>query len=79
MKQAQNPSSSQLSAMLLDPAINLMFCHMKQEMDQLKSKLEQAQNDLAAWKFTPDRYNLIGSPSMQLNIFFKVLIHDTGA
>jgi hypothetical protein len=40
--------------MLLDPAINLMFLRMKKEMDICKEKLEQAQNDLAAWKFTPD-------------------------
>ena len=40
--------------MLLDPAINLMFQRMKKEMDVCKEKLEQAQNDLAAWKFTPD-------------------------
>ena len=54
MKRAQNPSSSQLRGMLLDPAINLMFQRMKKEMEQSKEKLEQAQNDLAAWKFTPD-------------------------
>ena len=41
--------------MLLDPAVNIMFQQMKKEMDASKEKLEQAQNDLAAWKFTPDR------------------------
>ncbi len=41
--------------MLLDPAINLVFQRMKKEVDSCKEKLEQAQNDLAAWKFTPDR------------------------
>jgi hypothetical protein len=54
LKQAQNPSTAQLRSMLLDPAINLMFQRMKKEMDICKEKLEQAQNDLAAWKFTPD-------------------------
>ena len=42
--------------MLLDPAINLMFQRMCKEVDSFKEKLEQAQNDLAAWKFTSDRY-----------------------
>ena len=54
MKRAQNLSTSQLRGMLLDPAINLIFQRMKKEMEQSKEKLEQAQNDLAAWKFTPD-------------------------
>lgn len=40
--------------MMLDPAINLMFQRMKKETDICREKLEQAQNDLAAWKFTPD-------------------------
>ena len=44
-----------LRNMLLDPAVNLLFQRMKKEMDVYKEKLEQAQNDLAAWKFTADR------------------------
>ncbi len=56
LKQAQNTSTAQLRTMLLDPAINIMFQRMKKEMDAGKEKLEQAQNDLAAWKFTPDRF-----------------------
>jgi hypothetical protein len=41
--------------MLLDPSVNVLFQKMQTEMGQLKSKLEQAQDDLSAWKFTPDR------------------------
>jgi len=41
--------------MMLDPAVNLMFERMKKEVELCKEKLEQAQNDLAAWKFSPDR------------------------
>ena len=41
--------------MLLDPAVNLLFEKMKGELTETKEKLEQAQNDLNAWKFTPDR------------------------
>lgn len=56
LKQALNPSSAQLQSMLLDPAVNLLFMQMKHEMDTCRSQLEQSQKDLAAWKFTPDRY-----------------------
>jgi len=45
--------------MLLDPAVNLLFMQMKREMDTCRSQLEQSQKDLAAWKFTPDRYCLL--------------------
>ncbi|XP_068756982.1 pre-mRNA-splicing regulator WTAP-like isoform X1 [Montipora capricornis] len=54
LKQAQNPSSIQLRSTLLDPAVNLLFQRMKTDLDSEKEKLEQAQNDLSAWKFTPD-------------------------
>lgn len=54
LKQAQNPSSIQLRSTLLDPAVNLLFQRMKTDLDSEKEKLEQAQNDLNAWKFTPD-------------------------
>ena len=59
LKQALNPSSAQLQSMLLDPAVNLLFVQMKREMDTCRSQLEQSQKDLAAWKFTPDRYRLL--------------------
>jgi len=54
MKQTQTPSANQLQEMLLDPAVNLLFEKMKAELTETKEKLEQAQNDLNAWKFTPD-------------------------
>lgn len=55
LKQQQSPSASQLRTMLLDPAINAMFQRMAKEMDESKEKLKQTQNELSAWKFTPDR------------------------
>ena len=55
MKQAQTPSAQQLQTMLIDPAVNLLFEKMKTELTETKDRLEQAQNDLSAWKFTPDR------------------------
>uniref|UniRef100_A0A2K6UFT2 Pre-mRNA-splicing regulator WTAP n=1 Tax=Saimiri boliviensis boliviensis TaxID=39432 RepID=A0A2K6UFT2_SAIBB len=35
--------------------INLFFLKMKGELEQTEDKLEQAQNELSAWNFTPDR------------------------
>jgi len=54
LKQSQRPSATQLQNMLLDPAVNLLFEKMKGELTDTREKLEQAQNDLSAWKFTPD-------------------------
>ncbi|XP_015268481.1 PREDICTED: pre-mRNA-splicing regulator WTAP isoform X2 [Gekko japonicus] len=55
LKQVQQPSVAQLRSTMVDPAINLFFLKMKAELEQTKDKLEQAQNELSAWKFTPDR------------------------
>lgn len=55
MKQAQTQNSAQLRSMLLDPAVNLVFQRITKEMDESQEKLKQTQNELSAWKFTPDR------------------------
>lgn len=55
MKQAQTQNSAQLRSMLLDPAVNLVFQRMSKEMEESQEKLKQTQNELSAWKFTPDR------------------------
>lgn len=55
LKQVQQPRAAQLRSSMVDPAINLFFLKMKSELEQTKDKLEQAQNELSAWKFTPDR------------------------
>ena len=39
----------------LEPGVNLLFGKMREELQQTKDKLEQAQSELSAWKFTPDR------------------------
>ena len=52
--QNQLPSSYQLEATLIDPALNLMFEKMKSEVESAKTKVEEMQNELSAWKFTPD-------------------------
>ncbi|KAM4625116.1 pre-mRNA-splicing regulator WTAP-like isoform 1-T2 [Polymixia lowei] len=54
LKQAQQPSLAQLRSSMVDPAVNLFFLKMRRELDETKDKLEQAQNELSAWKFTPD-------------------------
>nr|XP_033795803.1 pre-mRNA-splicing regulator WTAP isoform X2 [Geotrypetes seraphini] len=54
LKQVQQPNVSQLRSTMVDPAINLFFLKMKGDLEQTKDKLEQAQNELSAWKFTPD-------------------------
>ncbi|VFV28546.1 wtap protein, partial [Lynx pardinus] len=54
LKQVQQPSVAQLRSTTADPAINLFLLKMKGELEQTKDKLEQAQNELSAWKYTPD-------------------------
>ena len=58
LKQAQSSESSQLHSLMVDPAVNVMFSSMKKQLKEYKEKLEHAQNDLSAWKFTPDRLSV---------------------
>lgn len=51
---SQMPTTHQLETTLIDPALNLMFEKMKSEVDSAKTKVEEMQNELSAWKFTPD-------------------------
>ncbi|XP_022094751.1 uncharacterized protein LOC110981470 [Acanthaster planci] len=48
------PSAAQLRSFLLDPALNILFQRMRQQLDEKTKKLQQATDDMAAWKFTPD-------------------------
>lgn len=50
----QLPTPHQLESTLVDPALNLMFEKMKSEVESAKTKVEEMQNELSAWKFTPD-------------------------
>lgn len=52
--QGQLPTNYQLESTLVDPALNLMFEKMKSEVDTANVKVEEMQNELSAWKFTPD-------------------------
>lgn len=56
MKQTQGRSSVQLRSSVLDPAVNLMYRQMQKEIESLKAKLEQTKGDVAALKFTPERW-----------------------
>ena len=55
LKKSITPNVGALRSTLLDPAVNLIITKMKKELDETKKKLEDTQNDLNAWKFTPDR------------------------
>lgn len=54
LAQNQQPSTHQLESTLVDPALNLMFEKMRSEIETSRIKVEEMQNELSAWKFTPD-------------------------
>lgn len=56
MKATQAPSAAALKSVLLDPAVNILIQKLRQELKTTKGKLEDTQNELSAWKFTPDRF-----------------------
>lgn len=39
---------------LLDPAVNILLQKLKVELQTTRARLEDTQNELSAWKFTPD-------------------------
>ncbi|XP_047552022.1 pre-mRNA-splicing regulator WTAP-like [Lutra lutra] len=55
LTQVQQPSVAQVRSTMADPAINVFFLKMKREPEQSEDKLEQGQNELSAWMFTPER------------------------
>ncbi|XP_066584274.1 pre-mRNA-splicing regulator female-lethal(2)D isoform X2 [Prorops nasuta] len=54
LKAAHAPSVAALRSALLDPAVNILIQKLRQELISTKAKLEDTQNELSAWKFTPD-------------------------
>ncbi|CAG0894861.1 unnamed protein product [Cyprideis torosa] len=54
LKTAAASNCPSLRSNLLDPAVNLMIVQLRKELKETKQKLEETQNDLNAWKFTPD-------------------------
>ena len=77
LKQAQSQNTVNLHSMALDPAVNLVFQKMKSELNSTKEQLEQAQSDLSAWKFTPDRYSLFVASCIhpRSSMAFSLTVH----
>lgn len=53
-KGAQVPTTTALRNALLDPAVNLLLQKLRAELQTTRARLEDTQNELSAWKFTPD-------------------------
>lgn len=54
LKAAQLPGPATLRSAHLDPAVNIIFQKLKAELQLTRARLEETQNELSAWKFTPD-------------------------
>lgn len=54
LKAAQAPGATALRSALLDPSVNLLLQRLRQELLSTRARLEETQNELSAWKFTPD-------------------------
>lgn len=54
LKAAQVPPLSSLKNALLDPAVNILIQNLKKELEASKKKMQETQEELSAWKFTPD-------------------------
>lgn len=56
LKASQMVHSGSIHATFLDPAVNVLVQSLREELNKAKSAQEETQNELNAWKFTPDRY-----------------------
>nr|CAG4647485.1 EOG090X0FYD [Megafenestra aurita]SVE92718.1 EOG090X0FYD [Megafenestra aurita] len=54
LKASQAGSCNSLHSSIVDPSINVLIQHLRKELDKAKLSLEETQNELSAWKFTPD-------------------------
>uniref|UniRef100_A0A8C4N3C4 Pre-mRNA-splicing regulator WTAP n=1 Tax=Eptatretus burgeri TaxID=7764 RepID=A0A8C4N3C4_EPTBU len=54
LKHGQRSSAAQLRSCLVEPAVNILFTRMRSEMELTRERLQQAHDELNAWKFTPD-------------------------
>ena len=54
LKSSQAPSTAAMRNSLLDPAVNIIVTKLTQELDATKAKLAQVNEEMSAWKFTPD-------------------------
>ncbi|KAG8228550.1 hypothetical protein J437_LFUL017940 [Ladona fulva] len=53
-KAGQTAGQTALRSALLDPAVNLLLQRLRAELLETRTRLEETQNELSAWKFTPD-------------------------
>ena len=51
----QTPSLARLRQTYLDPSINLIYGQMREEIEHSRKARDEAQSELQAWQFTPDR------------------------
>ncbi|XP_034244740.1 pre-mRNA-splicing regulator WTAP [Thrips palmi] len=54
LKTSATPSAGSLRSAFLDPAVNLLLQKLRSELVTARAQLEETQNELSAWKFTPD-------------------------
>ena len=54
LKAAQVPSTTQLRSTLVDPGINVIIRQLQKELEEARKKQQETQEELNAWKFTPD-------------------------
>ena len=54
LKNSQIPTNGQLRSTLVDPAVNVVIKRLQIELKEAKKKMLETQEELSAWKFTPD-------------------------
>ncbi|XP_059476877.1 pre-mRNA-splicing regulator female-lethal(2)D isoform X2 [Neocloeon triangulifer] len=54
MLQAQVPTIAAVRNAMYDPVVSTVVQKLREELSATKTKLEETQNELSAWKFTPD-------------------------
>lgn len=54
LKAAQVPSTTQLRSTLVDPGVNVIIRQLQKELEEARKKQQETQEELSAWKFTPD-------------------------
>jgi len=54
----------------VDPSVNAIIIQLKKELDEVKKKKEELQNELSATKFNPDRLVYVGS---QINSYLNFI------
>nr|CAG4644386.1 EOG090X0FYD [Lepidurus arcticus] len=54
LKSSQSSGPNSLRTALLDPAVHCLVQKLRAEVEKSRTSLEETQNELSAWKFTPD-------------------------